>query len=112
MKLLTDPYGKLISTLLGGIQIDGRLAEAFRSRWLEPSRMEAKKVLQRGIDRGELPPGIDQEALIDALYGHLYFRLLFGSQRLTTKLSDCVVEIVFDGLTSKRAAVPVHSSRD
>jgi hypothetical protein len=33
VKLLTSPYGKLLSTLLGGIQIDGQLAEAFRSRW-------------------------------------------------------------------------------
>ena len=63
-------------------------------RWLEPRRREAKEVLRRGIDRGELPPGIDQEALIDALYGPLYFRLLFGHQRLTTKLSDRVVEMV------------------
>ena len=94
VKLLTGPYGKLLSTLLGGIQIDGQLAEAFRLRWLEPRRREAKEVLQRGIDRGELAPGIDQEALIDALYGPLYFRLLFGHQRLTTKLSDRVVEMV------------------
>lgn len=94
VKLLTSPYGKLLSTLLGGIQIDGQLAEAFRLRWLEPRRREAKEVLRRGIDRGELPPGIDQEALIDALYGPLYFRLLFGHQRLTTKLSDRVVEMV------------------
>ena len=94
VKLLTGPYGKLLSTLLGGIQIDGQLEEAFRLRWLEPRRREAKEVLRRGIDRGELPPGIDQEALIDALYGPLYFRLLFGHQRLTTKLSDRVVEMV------------------
>jgi Tetracyclin repressor-like, C-terminal domain len=78
VKLLTSPYGKLLSTLLGGIQIDGQLAEAFRLRWLEPRRREAKEVLRRGIDRGEPPPGIDQEALIDALYRPLYFRLLFG----------------------------------
>ena len=51
VKLLTSPYGKLLSTLLGGIQIDGQLAEAFRSRCLEPRHTEAK------------------EALIDALYG-------------------------------------------
>jgi len=101
VKLLTGPYGKLLSTLLGGIQIDGQLAEAFRSRWLEPRRMETKRALQRGIDRGELPPEFDLDALVDALYGPLYFRLLFGHQRLTTKLLDCVVEMVFDGLTSK-----------
>ena len=53
VKLLTSPYGKLLSTLLGGIQIDGQLAEAFRLRWLEPRRREAKEVLRRGIDRGE-----------------------------------------------------------
>jgi hypothetical protein len=76
VKLLTSPYGKLLSTLLGGIQIDGQLAEAFRSRWLEPRHTEAK------------------EALIDALYGPLYFRLLFGHQRLKTKLSDRVVEMI------------------
>jgi hypothetical protein len=51
LQLLTSPYGKLLSTLLGGIQIDGQLAEAFRSTWLEPRHTEAK------------------EALIDALYG-------------------------------------------
>jgi hypothetical protein len=110
VKLLTGPYGKLLSTLLGGIQIDGQLAEAFRSRWLEPRRREAKEVLQRGIDRGELPPGIDQEALIDALYGPLYFRLLFSHQRLTTKLSDRVVEMVFGRSVLQAGRRPVHSS--
>jgi Tetracyclin repressor-like, C-terminal domain len=39
---------------------------------------EVRRVIERGIARGDLPVGTDSDVATDALIGPIYFRLVFG----------------------------------
>jgi AcrR family transcriptional regulator len=97
LKELSGPMGRKIALLLANSQLDKEMAEAFRTRWIELRRAEAREVIRRGVERGELRRDIDAEALVDALYGPVYFRLLGGHAPLTSKYADALVELVMSG---------------
>jgi AcrR family transcriptional regulator len=109
IKVFNSPAGRTIAALIAGGQVDHGLAEAFRKRWIEPHRSEARQVIKRGVRRGEIRPEIDLEALLDALYGPLYFRLLTNYAPLTPAYADRLVELVMSGLVnSKRNNIGTH----
>lgn len=87
--------------LLGVIfetQTDPELRNAFRDRYMNPRRDQARAVIERGIARGELRPDFDNEVLLDQLYGALYFRMLVSGRPLNRRFTDELVEQAFDGL--------------
>lgn len=94
VKVLNGPRGRTIATLIGVVQADNELAEAFRTRFVAVRRGEGKAVLQRGISNGEFRPDMDLESVLDCLYGPLYFRLLIGHEKPSTKYSDQLVDLV------------------
>ncbi len=120
---MAGPNGRVLATLLACMQMDAGLAESFRTRWLAVRRAAGRLALERGIERGELPPGTDAAFVLDALYSPLHFRLLAGHAPLTTEFSDRLVDLVFDGLgaaaasgaqrmpTAKRAAAAKRATR-
>jgi AcrR family transcriptional regulator len=95
---MAGPNGRVLATLLGCMQTDAGLGEAFRTRWLAVRRAEVRAALVRGIERGALPPDTDPDFVLDALYSPLHFRLLAGHGPLSTDFSDGLVDLVFDGL--------------
>jgi AcrR family transcriptional regulator len=97
VKVLNGPRGRTIATLIGVVQSDAELAEAFRTRFVAVRRGEAKSVLRRGIDNGEFKPDMDPDSILDCLYGPLYFRLLFGHERSSAKYADQLVDLVLHG---------------
>ena len=94
VKVLNGPRGRTIATLIGVVQSDNELAEAFRTRFVAVRRGEAKAVLQQGIENGEFNPSMDLEAVLDCLYGPIYFRLLIGHEKPSPKYSDQLVDLV------------------
>ena len=54
---------------------------------------------RRGVERGELRPGLDVAVAIDALYGALYYRLLVSQEPLSPDYARAVVDVVFAGLS-------------
>lgn len=94
VKVLNGPRGRTIATLIGVVQSDTELAEAFRTRFVAVRRGEAKAVVQRGIANGEFKPDMDLESILDCLYGPLYFRLLIGHEKASAKYADELVDLV------------------
>lgn len=98
VKELNGPLGCKISMMLANGQFDEEMAEAFRVRWIEPRRAEARAVIKRGIERGEIRKDVDPEVLVDALYGPIYFRLLAEHAPLTQRFADELAELLVGGL--------------
>ena len=67
----------------------------------EPRRSATAAVLQRAVDRGELRPDIDIAAVMDQLYGPVYYRLTMGHEALTPGLADTLVMSLLDGIRSR-----------
>jgi len=98
VKVLNSPAGRAIAALIAGGRMDEVLAESFRSGFLSARRSEAKQVLLRGIERGEIRADVNPEVALDTLYGPVYFRLMTGHAPLTSGYADAVVETVMPGL--------------
>jgi AcrR family transcriptional regulator len=98
VKLMNSRKGEVLATVIGSGQVDGELMAAFRDNWLKPRRDDAKKILQTGVERGELRKDIDAEVAIDALYSPLFYRLLLKHQPLTEEFVDELLDLVIDGL--------------
>jgi AcrR family transcriptional regulator len=102
IRLLIDTFrgraGRVMAELIGQAQTDPNLAEILRSRWLQPRRDAATAVVQRSIDRAEIKPDTDIPALLDQLYGPLYYRLTLQHQPLDVGLAETLVRVVLDGV--------------
>lgn len=70
--------GATLISLLALAAEDADLAAALRSGWQEPRRQAGREVVLRGAQRGEVPTSVDVEVLLDAVYGSVYLRALFG----------------------------------
>lgn len=107
MKLLARAYrgqqGKIMQPLLGRAQVDERLREAVKTRWVEPRRQIAREIVRRGIANGELRTGLDPDVVLDALYGSIYHRLLvpYNDAAISDSYIDAVIDTVFGGLEIK-----------
>ena len=99
VKLINSPRGEVLANVIGCGQADEELMKAFRENWLTPRRDDAKRIFQRGVERGELRDDIDAEVAIDALYSPLFYRLLLKHAPLTEKFVDELVDMVMKGLT-------------
>lgn len=94
----SGPYARVIGALVTEAATDPSFGELYRARYIEPRRAQARVVLARALDRGELPAGTDVEAALDLLYGPVYHRLLHGHAPLTPEFAKFVVRTVIAGL--------------
>ena len=90
--------GKVLGLLLGRAQTEAELADAFWTRWVEPRRVLARDIIQRGISSGELRKGLNADVAIDALYGALYYRLLIPYAPMTDEYIDQLIDTVLSGM--------------
>jgi AcrR family transcriptional regulator len=89
--------GEIMAELIGQAQSNPALAETLRTRWIEPRRQATLPILERAVERGQLRPDLDLQAVMDQLYAPLYFRLLIRHQPLSDDLAATLVRQVLDG---------------
>jgi AcrR family transcriptional regulator len=99
VKAYRGPTGQLLRAVIGRAQVDEILREEVRNRWVEPRRKDARELVRRGIETGELRSDIDVDVLLDTLYGPIYHRLLvpYDTAKITEKFVDRVLDQVFSG---------------
>jgi AcrR family transcriptional regulator len=90
--------GPILAGLIAESQLDPELAVAWRERVVESLRRQHKIMLDRAVERGEIPAGIDQEVVLDLLFGAAYHRLLHGHQPLTDRFARQVVDLIIAGI--------------
>ncbi len=94
----STPAGAVMAQLISQAQLDAELAATLRQRWVQPRRAVTEAVLRRGIARGQVRPDCDLAAVMDALYGPLYYRLTVRHEPLEPELADTLVRVVLDGI--------------
>ncbi|RUT48204.1 TetR/AcrR family transcriptional regulator [Paenibacillus anaericanus] len=99
-QFLTSREGKIITELIGEGQFDQGLAEAYRSRYFNPRRLEARLLLERGVQRKELKETLDIELTIDLIYGPVFYRLLLTGEQIDDTFIKNLVTIAFEGIQS------------
>jgi AcrR family transcriptional regulator len=93
-----QPYGRVVASLVTEVHTDAEFAKEYQARFVEPRRAPARRVLERAIERGELPPGTDVELALDLIYGPIFHRLLHVHAPITDRFVQGVVDTVLAGL--------------
>jgi AcrR family transcriptional regulator len=101
-KFLISREGKVINELIAEGQFDLKLAEEYRSRYFNPRRLDSRRILERGVQRGELKKDLDIELCIDLIYGPLFYRLLVTGEKLDESFIRVLINYAFEGIHLKR----------
>lgn len=105
------PYGRVIAALLEEAQTDPAFAAEYHKRVLEPRRAQARAILLRAVERGEIPAGVRVEVVLDLLYGPIYHRLLHGHAPVNDRFVRDVVDIVLGGIRQRPEPSPEPDRR-
>ncbi len=92
--IFRSPLGQIVATVIGAGQSEPEILEAFRSHWVEPRRVEARRLLRQAMKNGEIRADLDPDTVLDLLYGPLYIRLLLKHAPLNEEFVNTVFEIV------------------
>lgn len=89
--LNTTLMGRVMQGLVSELAADPNLAEAFRERVVARRVSELTRLLERGIQRGDLRQDADVEIANELLFGPIYYRHLLTGEPLD---SDFVQRVV------------------
>jgi Tetracyclin repressor-like, C-terminal domain len=84
----------LLRALMAEAQIDPAFAARFRAEFLHRRRRMLRVVFDRAAARGELPPGVAVDTLIDVVLGTLWYRVLAIPAPLDDALADELVSLI------------------
>jgi AcrR family transcriptional regulator len=97
MRAVTETtFGPVIRALLSQIAVNPALGDPFRAGVVDARRQEIRRVITRGVSRGDLRHDADPDMATELLVGPVYFRLMFGGE-LTQAFAERVVDAVLRG---------------
>jgi AcrR family transcriptional regulator len=102
VRLLSGRTGAVLAGLVAEGVLDAEVGEALRTRWIAARRVEGMKVIERGVAAGEIRTDVDGAAILDALYGPLYFRLLIAHDPLDEAFVESLWTLIGEGLRPRR----------
>ena len=94
--------GPMLTGLIAEAQHDPELRGAWRDRVLEPLRAQHRIMLDRAIERGEIPASVDRDVVLDLFFGAAEHRLLLGHLPMTGEFITEVVDVILAGVTGPR----------
>ncbi len=86
--------GRVMQGLVSDLATDPDLARAFRERVVSVRDAEVRRLVERGIARGDLRPDTDPESAHELLIAPVYYRLLLTGRPLTAAFAKRNVEAV------------------
>jgi AcrR family transcriptional regulator len=95
--LQSSPLGRVLPHLIAEGGWDSQLDEAI-GHYVNVRRVPLVEVVRRAVERGEVSPAVDAEALADLLAGPIVNRLFFSRRPLDGKFVEFVVRTVLAGM--------------
>jgi AcrR family transcriptional regulator len=93
--ILRSPLmGGVIRGLTSEIAGNRELSHAYRDQFIEPRLAQLRRVISRGVERGDLRPDTDVRLAHEMLVGPVFYRLLFSGQLLDDGLGSRVADAV------------------
>ena len=94
----SESGGRRSRSIAAAASVSDELAAGMHTFWAH-RLAESGRVVERAIDRGELPAGTDSNLIIETLIGPLWLRLLQTGEPITKDLADRVAKLVTAGAT-------------
>jgi AcrR family transcriptional regulator len=89
---MSSEDGALVTGLFQAMRTDPELAALLRSQVFESKLVALEQVVQRAIDRSEIPPGADAVTLNEILSGVVFSRLVMSGEPLDQSFCVHVVD--------------------
>ncbi len=96
----TDGGARRARSITAASATSDELAAAMQGFWANRLALTTQ-IIERAIERGELPASTDANLIIEAVIGPLYVRLLLTGETITEELADQIVELVTQGATPR-----------
>ncbi|MBX3560326.1 MAG: TetR/AcrR family transcriptional regulator [Sphingomonas sp.] len=97
IEVFATTRGRQIARTLASADPDSEYTRAFRNRVILASRENGRAILREAVAAGEIGAPADEEALLDMLYGPVFYRLFMGHQPLERALAKTLVELTWRG---------------
>jgi AcrR family transcriptional regulator len=85
---LTGPVGKAAQALVGELPHEPELAAAFRESFLLPQRDVLRRIIERGVQRGEIRADAPIDTVVELAGAGLIHRLMLTGEPLDTRFVD------------------------
>ncbi len=96
-RYLSSPLGSALARMSALAVEDESLARA-RADFIASRFSAMRVVIDRAIDRGELPPHADARLALEMLVAPLHVRTILSGEPLTDNLPEQIVDILLEGL--------------
>ena len=94
---LNGELGKVLSELIAEGQSEPAILQELFDKHIRGHEEADAAEIERGKKSGELANDTDPQLIIDAVFGAIFYRLLFRTAPLTEEFSDKLVRQVFSG---------------
>ena len=84
--------GRVMQGLVSELATNPELAKSFREQVVAARLAEVRRIVDRGIERGDLRAGTEYELAHDLLFGPVYYRLLLSGGALDRNLAPRIVD--------------------
>lgn len=98
--------GATLAGLIAAAQSDDELGCELRETLIAARRRVATRILQRGMERGEVDPELDLPLVLDLLYGPIWYRLLLRNAPLNRAFAHEIVAHLMPRLRRPQRAAP------
>jgi AcrR family transcriptional regulator len=97
---LATPIGKALSHALAFSGDEGRWERVRFDFWSTRLQL-ARSIVDRAIERQEVPPDTDARLLLETLIAPLQFRVLATREAIDRDVCDRLVDLVLDGILAR-----------
>ncbi|WP_231849933.1 TetR/AcrR family transcriptional regulator [Saccharopolyspora erythraea] len=88
---LTGPVGKAAQALVGELPHEPELAHAFRESFLLPQRDVLRRIIERGVRRGEIRADAPVDTVVELAGAGLMYRLMLIEEPLDARFVDRIL---------------------
>jgi len=106
---LNGQLGKVLSELIAEGQSEPTILRELFDKHIRGHHEANAADIERGKTSGELASDADPELIIDAVFGAIFYRLLFRTSPLTEEFSDKLVRQVFRGARARAGKATTRS---
>jgi AcrR family transcriptional regulator len=97
VELMNGDSNRITAGLVADLAGDSELGETYVREYLAPRRQFVCQILERGVERGELAPGVDFALVYDLLVGPLFMRSVVWGEQLEADAAERTVDAVLAG---------------
>ncbi|WP_167828984.1 TetR/AcrR family transcriptional regulator [Streptomyces sp. MZ04] len=106
--VLTSPIGDVLRGIIADAQTDPAVGAALRESLIEPPTRLCQARLEAAIADGQLRNDVPTSAMVEMIYGTMYYRLLLGTATLGLDDVPLFIARTLDGLRPRSVADSAH----